>query len=73
MSKPPGWLSDSTIAPLKIDLIVRPVVHEDDTARGFFLVLFQEVPEGLAAEDPNAPRRSPPATPRGSSRRKSFA
>ena len=36
---------------LKINLIVRPVVHEDDTARGFFLVIFQEVPEGLTAED----------------------
>ncbi len=30
-----------------VNLIVRPVIREDDTARGFFLVIFREMPEGL--------------------------
>ena len=37
-----------------IRLIVRPVLHDDDPARGFFLVLFDEVPEGPAAGHPAA-------------------
>ena len=36
-----------------LKISVRPVLREDDTARGFFLVLFQEMAEGA----------SPPADP----------
>jgi two-component system CheB/CheR fusion protein len=34
-----------------INLIVRPVLREADTARGFFLVLFEEAREGGAAQE----------------------
>ena len=39
-----------------VKISVRPVLREDDTARGFFLVLFQEMDEGasLSAEPVSA-------------------
>ena len=44
-------VGERTIA---LNLIVRPVLREDDTARGFFVVLFQEIADGSAAARPEA-------------------
>jgi len=43
-----------------VNLIVRPVMREEDTARGFFLVIFQEISEGAvdSIREPAKPRWS---------------
>jgi two-component system CheB/CheR fusion protein len=48
-----------------VTLVVRPVLREEDTARGFFLVLFEEAAPGVAAlERPAATTLDPSGTAR---------
>jgi two-component system CheB/CheR fusion protein len=42
-----------------VDILVRPVMRDDDPARGFFLVLFEEGPDGKAPIEASQPAGEP--------------
>jgi two-component system CheB/CheR fusion protein len=48
---------------VRVDMRVKPVLRQDDPARGFFLVLFEETPDAAAAPSAAVPVRMQPGEP----------